>query len=642
MIKLDNITLARGSKVVLKDSSLTLFAGDRAGLVGRNGAGKSSLFAALLGHLDIDQGSLSAPTLERLSWVAQEVEALPIPAEQFVLEGDVVLTRIQNELDTCTDMDQLGHLHDDFEHAGGFTALARARKLLIGLGFAQHELAQSVASFSGGWRMRLNLARALMQPSDCLLLDEPTNHLDLDAIVWLEQWLVAYEGLVLVISHDREFLDAVVKTVVHIDQQTLNRYTGNYTSFEAQYAMRMEQAGSAQARTDQRRAELTRFIERFGAKASKAKQAQSRAKMLDKLKDAPTFFHEDAPQFRFNPPESTPDTPIRLIDADCGYNPDSPILNQADVELRSGARIGLLGRNGAGKSTLIKSLCGTLPILSGERNEGKGLKVGYFAQHQIDTLDATSTPLETIKRAFPTERETSLRGLLANYGFKADQVSQVIDTLSGGERSRLALAIIAHNKPNLLVLDEPTNHLDLEARDALTRALASFEGTMVLVSHDRHMLRATADQLWLVADGDVEPFEGDLEDYRQWLAKSDKQAKVKKAKMAAKAQSSPSPVAAPVIIAPVLDKKSSAEVRQALFAKRKPLETERKNIESTIAKLQASLSPLAAQLADGDFYNTAAPDVLAKTLREHQQLNAKLEPLEAKWLELEMAIEALT
>jgi ATP-binding cassette, subfamily F, member 3 len=645
MIRLENITLARGSKTVLEKTSLTVFDGERVGLVGRNGAGKSSLFALLLKQLDADSGQVATPSLERMAWVAQEVEALPIAAELFVLEGDVVLHAIQQQIDACYenggDEHLIGDLYEQFEHAGGHTALANARKLLAGLGFSQSELTNSVASFSGGWRMRLNLARALMQQSDALLLDEPTNHLDLDAIVWLEQWLASYPGMVFVISHDRDFLDATVKTIVHVDQKVLNRYTGNYSSFEGQYAMRMLQASSAQQKTDMRRAELTNFIDRFGAKASKAKQAQSRVKMLQRLQDAPTFVHEDAPQFRFVQPETTPATPLSLIGGNCGYEPVSPILKNVTLELRAGERIGLLGRNGAGKSTLIKTLCDTLPLLAGERFEGKGLVVGYFAQHQIDTLDPGSTPLEALRRMFKNDREQTLRNLLASYGFKGELALQVIDTLSGGERSRLALAMIAHTKPNVLVLDEPTNHLDLEAREALTTALASFEGTLIIVSHDRHMLRATADDLWLVAEGKVAPFEGDLDDYKVWLSKNAKADKAEKDKAAKKNKAAAmlEPEAPKVELK--VEKKLSAEARQAQAEQRKPLEKELKKLEVELGKLQASIAPLSAKLADGDFYTNASADDLASTLREHQLQSKKIEALEAQWLDLEVALDGL-
>jgi ATP-binding cassette, subfamily F, member 3 len=365
--------------------------------------------------------------------------------------------------------------------------------------------------------------------------------------------------------------------------------------------------------------------------------------MLQKLQDAPTFVHEDAPQFRFVEPETTPDTPLRLHEADCGYSANAPILKNVTIELRAGERIGLLGRNGAGKSTLIKTLCDDLALLGGERFEGKGLVVGYFAQHQIDTLDPDSTPLEALRRMFKNDREQGLRNLLASYGFKGELALQQIDTLSGGERSRLALAMIAHTKPNVLVLDEPTNHLDLEAREALTTALASFEGTLIIVSHDRHMLRATADDLWLVADGGVKPFDGDLDDYKSWLSKNAKADKAEKDKKLAKANKVTSEVVAieKPVAAPVVDKKLSAEQRQQNAALRKPLQNELKKLEIDLAKLQTAISPLTAKLADGSFYNTASADEVAKTLREHQQLTAKIEPIEAKWLELEVALEAL-
>ena len=672
MIKLDNITLARGSKTVLEKTSLAVFDGERVGLVGRNGAGKSSLFAMLLKHIDADSGHISTPPLTRIAWVAQEVEALPIAAEQFVLEGDVILHHIQQQLDnayTTGDDHAIGDLYEQFEYAGGHTAMANARKLLSGLGFSQSELTLPVADFSGGWRMRLNLARALMQQSDALLLDEPTNHLDLDAIVWLEQWLTNYTGMVFVISHDRDFLDAVVKTVVHVDQKVLNRYTGNYSSFEAQYSMRMLQASSAQQKTDIRRAELTKFIDRFGAKASKAKQAQSRAKMLTKLTDSPVFVHEDAPQFRFHTPDITPDIPLRLIESACGYDVAAPILNKVTLELRAGERIGLLGRNGAGKSTLIKTLCATLPLLSGERHEGKGLVVGYFAQHQIDTLDASSTPLEMLRRTFKNDREQTLRNLLASYSFKGELALQTIGTLSGGERSRLALAMIAHTKPNVLVLDEPTNHLDLEAREALTTALASFEGTLILVSHDRHMLRATADDLWLVAEGKVMPFDGDLDEYKVWLAKNAKADKAEKDKKLAKSTAANAlshtnntnntnninntnntnninninntDIKSIISNQSTVQKKQTNEERQVIAQQRKILQAELKKLDVELNKQQLAIAPLTLKIADIHFYSQTQANIITQILREHSDLQVQIETIELRWLELQTSLETL-
>lgn len=634
MIKLDHITLSRGSKTVLENASLTLFSGERIGLVGRNGAGKSSLFAMLLKHIEADSGEMLTPDLNRIAWVAQEIESLPILAEQFVLEGDVVLHHIQMQLNqayTNGHHAAITQLYEQFEQAGGHTAMANARKLLSGLGFSQSEFTLPIAHFSGGWRMRLNLARALMQSSDVLLLDEPTNHLDLDAIIWLEQWLINYPGIVFVISHDRDFLDSVIKTIVHIDQKKLNRYTGNYSNFETQYAMRMLQASHAQHKTDIRRAELNKFIDRFGAKASKAKQAQSRAKMLLKLNDSPVFIHEEAPKFQFHTPQTNPETPLSLIKVNCGYDINTPILKSVTITLRGGERIGLLGRNGAGKSTLIKTLCATLPVLSGERHESKGLVIGYFAQHQIDTLDANSTPIEILRRNFKHESELKLRNLLARYNFKKDLALQTIRTLSGGERSRLALAMIAHTKPNVLILDEPTNHLDLEAREALTAALTEFEGTLILVSHDRHMLRATADELWLVSNGQVLSFDGDLDEYKLWLAKQTKLDKAEKDK----------PLHSSNVNKTNTDKKHTHQAHQALTQQKKKIQTEIKKIELELSHQHSCLTPLTLKLADSQFYSQTTPDLIHSIANEHRAIQTHIDTIELQWLELQTKLDEL-
>ena len=531
MIRLSQLTLIRGTKVLLEAADVALNAGDKIGLIGSNGTGKSSLFALLRGELHQDQGELDYPARWRVAHVAQETPALDTPAIEYAIDGDTTLRRLEQALAVAEADDdgmRMGDIYAALGDADAYTVRSRAEQLLHGLGFTHEQMDQPVASFSGGWRMRLNLAQALMCPSDLLLLDEPTNHLDLDAILWVEEWLKRYAGTLVIVSHDRDFLDGVVSVIVHIDTKKLKRYSGNYSSFERQRAAAVVLASGMMEKQARERAHLESFIERFRAKASKAKQAQSRMKMLAKMEELAPL-HVTAPfQFEFREPLRAPDPLLVLEDVVAGYamdkGPDKVILSGIRFALQSGQRYGLLGINGAGKSTLIKTIAGELAPLEGTANFNKGLVVGYFAQHQVEMLRDDQSPLWHLARMAPQNdkkaREQDLRSFLGGFNFPGEMAINTIANFSGGEKARLALAMIVWQRPNLLLLDEPTNHLDLETREALTVALAQFEGTLVLVSHDRHLLRASTDQFLIVAEGTLQPFDGDLEDYRDWLFKT--------------------------------------------------------------------------------------------------------------------------
>ena len=523
MITLRNITLRRGTKVLLDQVSATLNPGEKVGLVGRNGAGKSSLFALFNGSLHEDAGEFSVPAQWRLSQVAQHMPETDDSATDFVLGGDTRLMELRAELaeaEAGEDGMRIAHAHSDLADAGEHDAVPRAQALILGLGFKVAELHLPVNSFSGGWRMRLQLARALMCPSDLLLLDEPTNHLDLDALVWLEAWLQRYPGTMVVISHDREFLDAVTTVTVHIDNAKLTRYGGNYSAFELQRAQQLEMQQAAFSRQQDRIAHLQKFIDRFKAKASKARQAQSRVKALERMeKIAPVLAEADF-NFEFKEPANLPNPMLAITDAQLGYG-EKTILRGVNRSVLAGQRIGILGANGQGKSTLVKTVAREIPSLGGEITEGKGLHIGYFAQQELDVLSSDSNPLEHMIRLArdvgPAGREQELRNFLGSFNFSGDMVAQPVGTMSGGEKARLVLAMIVWQRPNLLLLDEPTNHLDLATREALGMALNEFEGTVMLVSHDRSLLRAVCDEFWLVTKGGVEPFDGDLDDYQLFL-----------------------------------------------------------------------------------------------------------------------------
>ncbi len=530
MIRFTRITLRRGAKVLLEDADVALNPGDKIGLIGANGTGKSSVFAMLRGELHADQGEVDFPQRWRVAHVAQETPALDRPAIEYAIDGDTTLRRLEADLaaaEAADDGEGIGSIYADLTDADAWTVRPRAEQLLYGLGFSHEQMEQPVSSFSGGWRMRLNLAQALMCPSDLLLLDEPTNHLDLDAILWVEDWLKKYKGTLVIVSHDRDFLDGVVNVIVHIDNKKLKRYSGHYSDFERQRAAAVVLVAGMIEKQQRERAHLESFINRFKAQASKARQAQSRMKMLAKMEDLAPL-HASAPfQFEFREPLRAPDPLLVLDNVVAGYRStemegaaDKVVVRGIKFALQSGQRYGLLGINGAGKSTLIKTIAGELPPLSGTANFNKGLVIGYFAQHQVEMLRNDESPLWNLAKIAPRVREQELRSFLGGFNFPGEMALKPITHFSGGEKARLALAMIVWQRPNLLLLDEPTNHLDLETREALTVALAQFEGTLVLVSHDRHLLRATTDEFLIVADGKLQPFDGDMDDYRDWLFKT--------------------------------------------------------------------------------------------------------------------------
>jgi ATP-binding cassette subfamily F protein 3 len=646
MIRLSQVTLRRGAKTLLEGAEVALNPGDKIGLIGANGSGKSSLFALLRGELHADKGEVDYPARWRVAHVAQETPALERPALEYAIDGDTTLRRLEAELaaaeaaeDTELSGHRIGELHAAMGDADAYTVRSRAERLLHGLGFSHEQMGEPVASFSGGWRMRLNLAQALMCPSDLLLLDEPTNHLDLDAILWLEDWLKRYTGTLLIVSHDRDFLDGVVDVVVHIDARKLRRYSGNYSSFERQRAAAVVLAASQYEKQQRERAHLESFINRFRAKATKAKQAQSRMKMLAKMEELAPL-HVSAPfSFEFGEPLKAPNPLLVLEDVSAGYRtegvPDKVVVRDIKFSLQSGERYGLLGINGAGKSTLIKTIAGELKPLAGKAIFNKGLAVGYFAQQQIEMLRHDESPLWHLARIARSTREQDLRNYLGGFNFPGDMATSSIEDFSGGEKARLALALIVWQRPNLLLLDEPTNHLDLETREALTVALAQFEGTLVLVSHDRHLLRATTDQFLIIAEGRLQPFDGDLEDYRDWLFRT---------KLAPTEEAVPLPEAKiPAVAAPQIDrrgqKRREAEARQRQSAARKPIESRIKRLEELMAKSNAHKAAIDAQLADAAIYAEANKEKLKALIVDQAFVARELVQLEAEWLQQQEQLE---
>jgi len=641
MIRLSQLTLIRGVKPLIEAADLTLNPGEKVGLIGANGSGKSSLFALLRNELHADAGDVDFPAAWRIAHVAQETPALDRSALDYAIDGDTTLRRLEAELavaEAAHDGLRIGELHGALQDADAYTVRARAEQLLTGLGFTNNQMRQPLASFSGGWRMRLNLAQALMCPSDLLLLDEPTNHLDLDAIIWLEDWLKRYPGTLIVISHDRDFLDGVVNVIVHIDGKKLKRYGGNYSSFEKQRAIYLALGQSAFEKQSRERAHLQSFIDRFKSKASKAKQAQSRMKMLAKMEDLAPIHAAAAFSFEFGEPDRAPNPLLVLEGVAAGYG-DKVILSGIDLNLQAGQRIGLLGVNGAGKSTLIKTLVGDIPPLSGKLVAGKGLVIGYFAQQQLEMLRHDQSPLWHLAKLSPRTREQELRNFLGGFNFNAEMATAAIAPLSGGEKARLALALIVWQRPNLLLLDEPTNHLDLETREALTVALAQCEGTLILVSHDRHLLRATSDEFMIVADGGLRPFDGDLDDYRDWLFKRIGN-KVTSDKVTEKPDSSPCPS---VTRRPSKEQKRlEAEARQRLAAQKKPVETRIQRLEEQMARDNARQAMIDAHLADPEIYADTRKDELKQLTFEQASLAKNLEQLESEWMEQHAALEALS
>jgi ATP-binding cassette subfamily F protein 3 len=659
MITLRNVTLRRGAKVLLEGAGFTLNPGEHAGLVGRNGAGKSSLFALLAGRLHADRGEVEMPPRWQIGEVAQSMPESGDGATDFVLAGDLPLVRAQEALaaaEAANDGHAMADAHLALEEAGAFDARARAQALLLGLGFRLEQLDAPVRSFSGGWRMRLQLARALMCPADLLLLDEPTNHLDLDALVWLENWLQRYAGTLVVISHDREFLDAITQVTLHVDQGSVTRYGGNYSAFEAMRAERLAQASAAYSRQQERIAHLQRFIDRFRAKATKARQAQSRVKALDRMeKLAPVLTASDF-AFEFREPAGLPNPMLVLKDVTCGYG-DVPIVRHASRTVLAGQRIGILGANGQGKSTLVKTIAGLLRPLAGTLTQGKGLAIGYFAQQEMDLLSEDDTPLQRMTRlareVSPEAREQELRNFLGQFRFEGDMVQQRVGTLSGGERARLVLATIVWQRPNLLLLDEPTNHLDLNTREALSIALNEFEGTVLLVSHDRALLREVCDEFWLVTRGGVEPFDGDLDDYQRWLLEVARAVArgAEPPRPGAAPASAPSapPVptqraaaptpAAPTAPAPVRrdDRKAAAQARAEKAQRTRPLRNELKSIDERLARLASERAEIENALAGGRVSGAE----MADTGRRLNHIGAEVAMLEERWLELGAELEAI-
>ena len=625
MITLRKLTLARGGKMLLEGIDLTLHANQKIGVVGANGCGKSSLFALLLGELHQEAGDLELPGRLTVAHVSQEVPSGGQAAIEYVIDGDAPLRALERELAQAHEHDdgeRLAALYEAFEHAGGYAARSRAASLMHGLGFTASEQEQAVDAFSGGWRMRLKLARALMCRSDMLLLDEPTNHLDLDAVIWLEQWLRDYPGTLLAISHDRDFLDGTVGHILAIEQCRLKLYTGNYSAFEEQRAMHLSQQQAAYQKQQREIAHLHSYVERFRAKATKARQAQSRIKALARM-EIISPAHVDTPfDFRMREPLAGPDPLLTLEDAAAGYGART-VLADIKLSIGAGARIGLLGRNGAGKSTLIKLLAGDLAPLQGQRHEGKGLAIGYFAQHQIEVLRPDESPLRHLTRIDPRTREQELRDFLGGFDFRGDMALAPVAPFSGGEKARLALALLVWQRPNLILLDEPTNHLDLEMRHALTLALQEYEGAIVLVSHDRHLLRTTADSLWLVANDRVQPFDGDLDDYRDLLRQRETGINAAEPAGASRKQ----------------QKRDEAEARNQRYAQKRPLTQRLAKLEKRIAELERERKPLGLWLADPESY--ADKEKLQPALLREAALRLELERAEEEWLRLQAELELL-
>ena len=646
MIQLKNISLRRGTKVLLEDASITLNPGEKVGLIGRNGAGKSSLFALLNGGLHEDSGEFSMPPNWRMAQVAQHMPETDQPAAQFVLDGETRLAELTQQLqqaEASGDGMRIAQLHADLQDAGQHDALPRAEALILGLGFTPEQLNHPVNSFSGGWRMRLQLARALMCPSDLLLLDEPTNHLDLDALVWLESWLQRYPGTLLVISHDREFLDAVTRVTLHIEHARLTRYGGNYSAFETLRAQQLELQQAAYAKQQDRIAHLQKFIDRFKAKATKAKQAQSRVKALERMeKIAPVLASADF-TFEFREPENLPNPMLAITDASFGYRNDSgdtTILRGVNRSVLAGQRIGILGANGQGKSTLVKTIARTLVPLAGTLTEGKGLNIGYFAQQELDVLRAQDHPLEHMVRLArelglqntEAAREQELRNFLGSFNFSGDMVQQSVGTMSGGEKARLVLAMIVWQKPNLLLLDEPTNHLDLATREALAMALNEFEGTVMLVSHDRALLRSVCDEFWLVGRGQVQPFDGDLDDYQRYLLDESRRLRElgrTQAQGAATVDETPR-------LSGAQQRKQDAARRQQLATQTRPLKKELEKIEQRMAAIEPQKADLEQKLS-----SPMPPAEIAETGRTLKALGEELEALEERWLELSEQLQQM-
>ena len=636
MIRIESLSLQRGAKALFVQASVTLNPGEKIGLIGVNGAGKSTLFGLLRGVLHADGGELSVPQNWRTAHVMQDIPAVDRSALDYALDGDTRLRDIEQHIAAARsrhDGVAEAEAHSAFADADGYTAPARTEALLLGLGFTLEQTRHPVTSFSGGWRMRLNLAQALMCPSDLLLLDEPTNHLDLDAIVWLETWLQRYAGTLITISHDREFLDAVCTVTLHIHDRKLQRYSGNYSQFEIQRAAQLALQQAAFEKQQKHIDHLQSYIDRFRYKASKSRQAQSRIKALEKMERIAPVHAASEFSFSFRAPRAAPDPMLVLEDATCGYHTTSgerTVLSDVNLSIQNGQRIGLLGANGQGKSTLVKTLAGVLAPLAGQVRSGKGLQIGYFAQHQLETLHPETSPLLHLQRIAPKAREQELRDFLGSFNFHGEMAMSPVGPFSGGEKARLALALIIWRQPNLLLLDEPTNNLDLETRHALTLALAEFEGTLILVSHDRFLLRATAEQFMLVAHGGLQTFDGDLDDYRDWLVN---QATVKRTATQGNYRNYTSSANRKE------KRRTEAQQRQLLAELRKPLLMELARLEQALETLTAEKTQLDAILADANTYVDSNKILLAESLKRHAQIVPELEDVETRWIEAQAQLE---
>jgi ATP-binding cassette, subfamily F, member 3 len=629
MLRFDHLALRRGTRLLFDQADFTLHTGWKVGITGGNGTGKSSLFGLILRQLQADEGSLSMPPGLEIAHVAQEMPALTRPAIEYVIDGDRALRQIEQALTQAQDKEDgelQARLHEALLHADGYTARARAGELMHGLGFSAGDEERPVSHFSGGWRMRLNLAQALMCRSDLLLLDEPTNHLDLDAVIWLENWLRSYPGTLLLISHDRDFLDRISDHILHLEQARATLYSGNYSSFEQIRAARLANQQVEYEKQQREIAHIHSYVDRFRAKATKARQAQSRLKALERMELIGPA-HVDSPfHFEFLTPEKNPHPLLQLRQTSAGYA-DTPILRGLDLSIEPGDRIGLLGPNGAGKSTLIKLLAGELQPLTGERLPSQELRIGYFAQHQLEQLDPNASSLLHLQRLDAKASEQSLRNFLGGFGFQGDRVLEPIAPFSGGEKARLVLALLVYQRPNLLLLDEPTNHLDLEMRHAVGLALQSFEGAMLIVSHDRHLLRVTADRLWLVHGGKADDFPGDLDDYPTWLSEQ-------------RRESTDSDTLAPqgehTAVARKDRKRQQAEQRRKL----QPLKNELRKLDREIASLQQKQQALETALADTGLYEASRKEELKVRLADKAVVDRQLDAAETRWLDIGEQIEA--
>ena len=628
MITATDLNLDRGAKNLITASSFTIHPNHKVGLVGSNGCGKSSLFAAFLGELSPDAGNLTMPSSWAIATVKQETPSLEQSALDYVMDGDKEFRQLEQQLEAARikeDGNLEATLINKIDTINGYSLPARAGELLHGLGFLQEQLVNPVKDFSGGWRMRLNLAQALISRADLLLLDEPTNHLDLDAVIWLQRWLKRFTGTLVLISHDRDFLDTVIGQILHIEHKRAKLYSGNYTAFERQRREHLAQQDAQYQKQQKEAAHLTAFVDRFRAKASKAKQAQSRLKRLEKLPDLAPSHVDSQFTFSFEEPESLPYPLLSLTESQCGYNTETIILNEVGLTLVPGSRIGLLGRNGAGKSTLIKSLAGEITLLNGERYCAQELKIGYFSQHQLEQLHSGSSPVDHIIRAKPSLGEPQARSFLGKFGFSGDQALESVTTMSGGEKARLVLALIVLDKPQLLLLDEPTNHLDLEMRQALVMALQDFGGAIILIAHDRFLLESCVDEFYLVANGQVSDFSGDIDDYQQWLNEDKKQA-VNSNK---------------VVVDKGIDKKQLRQQQAELRKKSAPLRKEADKLEKKISQWQDELVSVEALLSDSAIYQAERKSELTVQLKLQASLKSDIEENEMLWLELAEQIEEI-